>query len=63
VLPLHLDHKIGQRPHELLVKRPDAARSFIVLTPRFIVIASTTAKRAQNLFQIVLILKPNMLLH
>jgi hypothetical protein len=60
---LHFDFKIRQSLHELLIKLADSVRPFVVVAPRLVVIARGIAEGAENAFQIMRVLKSNVLLN
>ena len=61
--PLHINHKVRQSRHQLLVKRPDAVPSLVVFSPRLVVVARMIAESREHAFQIMLVLQANMTVH
>jgi hypothetical protein len=59
---LHLDCKVRQRLHELLVKLADSTPALIVFSPWLIVVLCRVAEGAENTFKVMLVLKSNVLL-
>ena len=60
---LDRDLEVRQRLHELLVKQTDTVPARIVFAPRLIIVARSFTERAENAFQIVVVLKANVLLN
>ena len=59
---LDRDLEVRQRLHELLVKLADSVPARIVFAPRLVIVARSFTERAENAFEIVVVLKPNVLL-
>jgi len=59
---LYLNFQIRQRLHELLIKLADPAPALKVFAPRFVVVPCSIAEGAENTFEVMLILKSNVLL-
>jgi hypothetical protein len=62
MLALDLDFEVRQGVHELLVKLADAITTAEVLSPWFVIVAPGVAERAQNTFQVMLVLEANVAL-
>ena len=59
---LHLCLQIGRHPEQVLVVVPYLVLPEVVLVPRFVVVARIRAKSAHDPFQVMGILKPDVLL-
>ncbi len=59
---LYLNFQVRQRLHELLVKLADPGPTLKVFAPRFVVVPCSIAEGAENTFEVMLILKSNVLL-
>jgi hypothetical protein len=62
VSALYFDFEVRQRLHELLIKPADPAPALEVFAPRRVVVACSIAEGAKNAFEVMLILKSNVLL-
>jgi hypothetical protein len=63
VAPLYLDLQVRHCIHELLVKLANAIPALIVFAPRFVIVARTIAEGAENPFQVMLVLKSDVVLN
>jgi hypothetical protein len=63
VAALYLDLQVRHCIHELLVKLANAIPALIVFAPRFVIVARTIAEGAENPFQVMLILKSDVVLN
>ena len=60
---LHFDFHVRQSFHELLIELANSVRPFIMIAPCLVVVARSISESAENAFQIVLVLKSNVLLN
>jgi hypothetical protein len=61
MLALYLDFQVRERFHELLVEHPNTVPSFVVFTPRLIIVPCSLAEGAENTFKVMLVFKSNVL--
>ena len=60
---LYVDLQVRHCVHQLLVKLADAIPALIVFAPRLIIVARTIAEGAENTFQVMLVLKSDVVLN